>query len=126
MADKPVTEAPWMLKHNGKYYLLYSGGSPDTIHYAIGYALSDSPLGPFRKYAGNPVMKSGNGVFGPGHCAVTKTPDGSLWIVYHQKRDASRGWDRIICIDRLWFDARGALHGKATRSTPQPAPVTGQ
>jgi len=29
---------------------------------------------------------------------------------------------RSICIDPLWFDAGGVLHGKASRGTPEPAP----
>ena len=125
MNPRPITEAPWLLKHKGTYYLLYSGGGPDTEDYSIGYATAKSPLGPFSKYPGNPIMKKGKGVFGPGHCAVVQTPDGRLWMVYHQKKDASRGWDRIICIDALWFDDKGVLHGEATRSEPRPAPFTG-
>ncbi len=121
---RPITEAPWMLKHLGTYYLLYSGGGADTEDYAIGYATSKSPTGPFVKYSGNPIMKKGDGVFGPGHCSVIRTPDGRLWMIYHQKKDASKGWDRIICIDPIWFDDRGVLHGKATRSVPQFSPIT--
>ncbi len=124
MKHRPITEAPWVLRHRGTYYLLYSGGSPDSADYAIGYATAKNPLGPFSKYRGNPIMKQHNGVFGPGHCAVIETPDGKLWMVYHQKKDASGGWDRIICIDRIWFDEKGVLHGEATRGTPQTAPFT--
>jgi len=119
-----ITEAPWMIKHNGTYYLLYSGGSADTRHYAVGYATAKSPAGPFIKYPGNPVVKEGDGIFGPGHVSVTKDRAGTLWMVYHQQKDETRGWNRIICIDRLWFDEQGVLHVKPTRSTPQPAPVT--
>lgn len=120
----PLTEAPWMLKHRGVYYLLYSGGGADTEHYATGYATSKNPVEPFKKYSGNPILKRGNGVFGPGHVSVTKDHDGKLWMVYHQQKDSTRGWNRVICIDPLWFDDKGILHGKATRTTPQPAPVT--
>ncbi len=119
----PITEAPWMLKHNGMYYLLYSGGSADSENYAIGYATAKSPIGPFIKYSGNPIVKKGKGIFGPGHVSVTEDIDGTLWMVYHQQKNESPGWNRIICIDRLWFDDKGILHTKATRSTPQPAPV---
>jgi xylan 1,4-beta-xylosidase len=124
MKERPIAEAPWMLKRGGTYYLLYSGGGADTADYAIGYATAKSPIGPFSKYPGNPVMKKGNGVFGPGHCAVTKSQDGRLWMIYHQKRDSSKGWDRIICIDPIWFDDKGVLHGKATRSVSQQKPFT--
>ncbi len=119
----PVTEAPWMLKHDGTYYLLYSGGGANTADYAIGYATAKSPVGPFTKFRANPLVKRGPGVFGPGHCSVTKDRAGNLWMVYHQKTDGTRGWERIICLDRLWFDAKGLLHGRATRGTPEPAPV---
>jgi beta-xylosidase len=117
-----LTEAPWMLKHNGVYYLLYSASGADSQEYAIGYATAPSPLGPFTKYYGNPIMKKGGNIFGPGHCSVTTTPDGQLWIVYHQQKSSSRGWNRIICIDPLWFDEQGVLHGKATRRLALPVP----
>ncbi len=124
ITNVPVTEAPWLLKHRGVYYLLYSGGSADTEHYAIGYATAKNPLGPFTKYPGNPIIQKGHGVFGPGHGSVTQDREGKLWLVYHQQRDKTPGWNRIICIDPLWFDEKGVLHGKASRATSQPAPVT--
>jgi len=117
-----LTEAPWMLKHRGAYYLLYSAGGADTQDYAIGYATAESPIGPFTKYGGNPIIHKGDNIFGPGHCSVTKSSDGQLWMVYHQQKTGSRGWNRIICIDPLRFDDQGILHGKATRALPMPAP----
>ncbi len=122
--ERPVTEAPWMIKHQGVYYLLYSGGSANSEHYSIGYATAINPLGPFTKYRGNPIVHEGNGIFGPGHASVVRDEAGKLWMVYHQQKDETRGWNRIICIDPLWFDDEGVLHGKATRSILQPAPVT--
>jgi len=122
--DVPVTEAPWMIKHKGVYYLLYSGGSADSEDYAIGYATAKNPRGPFTKYRGNPVVHKGDGVFGPGHVSVIRDQAGQLWMVYHQQKDETRGWNRIICIDPLWFDRKGVLHGKASRLTSRPAPVT--
>jgi len=117
-----LTEAPWMLKHRGAYYLLYSAGGADSQDYAIGYASATSPLGPFSKYSGNPIIKKGDSIFGPGHCSVTKSSDGQLWMVYHQQKNGSRGWNRIICIDPLRFDEKGILRGRPSRATPRPAP----
>ena len=118
-----LTEAPWLLKHNNVYYLLYSASGADTQDYAIGYATAKSPLGPFTKHSGNPIIQKGGNIFGPGHCSVTKTRDGQLWMVYHQQKNGLRGWNRIICIDPLWFDEQGGLHGKATRAISRPAPA---
>jgi len=117
-----VTEGPWMLKHKNKYYLLYSGTGASTLNYAIGYATAKKPTGPFKKYSGNPIVKRGNGVLGPGHGCVVKDSSNNLWSVYHQQKDGSRDWNRFVCIDPLWFDNKGILHGKVTRGTPQPAP----
>ena len=112
-----------MLKHNKTYYLLHSGYGANTEHYAVGYATADNPMGPFTKNPGNPIIKPGAGIYGPGHGSVTKDSAGNLWHVYHQKKGPAIGWDRFICIDPLWFDPNGILHGKATRAKPQPAPI---
>ncbi len=118
-----VTEGPWMLKHQGTYYLLYSGTGANSLNYAIGYATSKSPTGPFIKHPGNPIVQRNDDAFGPGHGCVVKDGAGKLWSVYHQQKDDTKPWNRFICIDPLWFDDKGVLHGKATRGKPQPAPV---
>jgi beta-xylosidase len=117
-----VTEGPWMLKHRGLYYLMYSGSGADGPDYAIGYATADSPMGPFARHAGNPIAKRGGGIFGPGHHCVIAGPDRRLWMVYHQKEDDQVNWKRFVAIDPLWFDNQGVIHVKTTRNTPQPGP----
>lgn len=118
-----VTEGPWMLKHDGTYYLLYSGTGASSLDYAIGYATATSPTGPFVKHADNPIVSRGNGALGPGHGCVVEDGRGNLWSVYHQQKDGTRPWNRFLCIDPLWFDKQGVLHGKATRGGTQPAPA---
>jgi len=115
-----VTEGPWMLKHAGRYYLVYSGSGADGPDYAVGYATSSSPGGPFEKYAGNPIIARGPNVFGPGHGCVVRDRDGSLWHVYHQKKYDNIGWSRFVCLDPLWLDEQGVLHGRATRGSSAP------
>jgi beta-xylosidase len=117
-----VTEGPWMLKHGGRYYLMYSGSGADGPDYAIGYATAASPLGPFGKHPGNPIARRGQGVFGPGHHAVVTGPDGRLWMVYHQQNSEKVGWDRFLALDPLWFDEGGVLRARTTRGTWEPAP----
>ena len=117
-----VTEGPFMLKHKGLYYLMYSGSGADGPDYAIGYATANSPLGPFTKYPGNPIAKRGNGVFGPGHHSVVTGPDGKLWMLYHQQNGEEIGWKRFLALDPIWFDDQGVLHAKTTRDTDEAAP----
>lgn len=114
-----VTEGPWMLKHQDLYYLMYSGSGTASPEYAIGYATSKSPMGPFIKYKNNPIAKQGNGVFGPGHHCVIDGPDGQLWMVYHQQNSEKTNWNRFIAIDPIWFDDKGVIHAKTTRGTDE-------
>lgn len=117
-----VTEGPWMIKRSRLYYLLYSGSGADTPDYAVGYATSTSPLGPFTRAEHNPILRRADGLFGPGHGCAIRDGDGQWWFVYHQKRTARREWDRFICIDPLRFDEQGRLHGRATRGEMVPSP----
>ncbi len=117
-----VTEGPFMLKHNGTYYLTYSGTGADSPNYGIGYATSKSPTGPFVKYAGNPIAHRGGNVLGPGHHCIVTGPDGKLWLIYHQKWNADRNFHRFLAIDPIWFDAEGVLHTRLSRDTEEPAP----
>ena len=118
-----VTEGPFLLKRQDTYYLMYSGTGADSPDYGVGYATSKAPTGPFTKHPQNPIISRGGGVFGPGHGCVVEDAKGAPWHVYHQQRGEKRGWNRFLCIDPLWFDEKGVLHGRATRGTPQPAPA---
>ncbi len=118
-----VTEGPFILKRNGIYYLMYSGTGADSPNYGLGYATSKSPLGPFVKYKGNPVVQRTDTIYGPGHHAVIEGPDKKLWMIYHQKRTTETSFKRYLALDPLWFDENGVIHAKVTKGTDEPAPV---
>lgn len=52
----PIAEGPTVIKHNGTYYLIYSANHFMSTDYAVGYAVSSSPLGPWKKTEDNPVI----------------------------------------------------------------------
>ena len=102
--DGSVTEGPFILKHNGVYYLTYSGTGYESPDYAVGYATSDSPLGTYTRYSGNPILSRTETFNGPGHHCFTTSPDGSeRMIVYHVHNTTSNVHPRKICIDRARF-----------------------
>lgn len=99
-----VAEGPFMLKHKGKYYLTYTANDYRSQDYAVGYAVSDSPLGPFVKYEGNPILKKDGIFYGPGHHSFTCSSDGrQLLIVYHVHHDENNVHPRLTCVDRAYF-----------------------
>lgn len=118
-----VTEGPWIIKRNQTYYLLYSGSGANTPDYAVGYATSSSPTGPFTRSPGNPIVHRSNSIFGPGHGCAIRDDAGQWWHIYHQKRNDKVEWDRFICLDPLSFDGEGNLTGTSSRNTPRRAPV---
>ena len=114
-----------MLKHNHKYYLMYSANFYASRDYSVGYAVAERPLGPYTKAAHNPILFSSNSeISGPGHNSVIASPDrGELFIVYHIHTDPDRpSGERQVCIDRMGFREDGSLYVNGPTNTPQNIP----
>lgn len=119
-----VNEGPWMLKQDGTYYLFYSGGSGQTRHYSIGYATAPTPLGPFTKFRGNPVITGTESLYGPAHGSFTMDQTGQWWHLYHQKTDPEVSWRRFVCIDPLdYHPETGTFSGVPTKGVERAGPV---
>ena len=110
------TEGSFIIKKDGLYYMMYSANFFGGQDYAVGYAVSDSPLGPFRKSEDNPVLEKntqdGGLVSGVGHNSITWSKDGrQLYCVYHG-RTAATGGERVVFIDRMEIrDGHLIVHG---------------
>ena len=118
-------EGSFVIKHNDTYYMTYSANHYADPFYGIGYATSDSPLGPWIKSMKNPIvsMDSITGVYGPGHNSITTSPDGTeLFMVYHA-HESLKDKRRTVNIDRLQFDEDGNLRIIGPTRTQQPLPA---
>lgn len=108
-ARNRCNEGATVLKHNGRYYMTYSGNDTGYEHYGIGVQVAESPLGPWVKYDNNPIMTTDleKGISSPGHNSIVTAPDGNMYIVYHRHADPDApkpSWDRVLCIDKLYFE----------------------
>lgn len=82
--SNPIMEGPTVVKLEGKYYLFYSANHFQSVDYAVGYAVADSPWGPWEKYEGNPILhRSLVGENGSGHGDLFFSPQGEPYYVYH-------------------------------------------
>lgn len=103
--ESGTNEGPVMVKHNGKYYLTYSGNGYASQMYSVHQAVGDSPLGTFTKLdasEGNPILAGNSLGFVMGtahHCLVDK--EGELYIVYHRHNSIYKYNGRSLCADRL-------------------------
>lgn len=104
-------EGPDILKHDGKYYLFYSGGFYGDSTYSMGYAVADVPLGPYAKYENNPIIQSTDDTSGPGNNSFFYSLDGKeLYTCYHTHTNKILGGgDRKVTIDRCGFRKDGTF-----------------
>jgi len=123
------TEAPYLVKHNGRYYMTYSNGRWFDDSYNVQYATSTSPTGPWT-YGGS-VLSSDANRFGPGHHSITQFPGcDDYYIVYHRYQDKTYK-TRIVAIDHLTFNNDGSIqkvnmtsYGVAPRPAGSACPVS--
>lgn len=80
--ESPWIEGPWMVKHNGKYYLQYAAIGLEFSSYSHGVYVSDSPMGPFKYSQHNPLtFKTSGYVRGAGHGSTFKDKNGQFWTI---------------------------------------------
>ncbi|MDR2202323.1 MAG: glycoside hydrolase family 43 protein [Clostridiales bacterium] len=93
-------EAPFVIKHAGKYFLTYSGNCFDDPRYGIGLATAATPLGPFVKSSKNPILSQAQGDFsGPGHHCFFRDRSGALMAAFHIHTDpAAPSGNRRLCL----------------------------
>lgn len=103
--DCEIAEGPFVIKHNGIYYLSYSANHTRCKDYAVGYATSDSPLGPFKKSENNPILHRFDDITGTGHHSFMPTDDENKYIcVYHcHGGDISGFKPRKVCLAEAVF-----------------------
>ena len=133
--EKGLVEAPWMLKRDGTYYLIYSGAFIGTdFSYGIGVAKSKTLTGLFERDAANPILHSNDRYGGPGHGAFVEDSSGELFHLYHARDKQSpadpwaqpRGKGRIQLLDHVvWKDGWPTFAGDSPSTTPQTAPKLG-
>lgn len=107
------TEGSFAFTYNDKIYMMYSANFFGGEHYAVGYAVSGDPLGPFVKAENNPVLEkntgSGGEVTGTGHNMVFRSKDDQkMYTVYHG-RTQKTGNKRVVFFDEVNIDEQGLL-----------------
>ncbi|HMI05830.1 MAG TPA: glycoside hydrolase family 43 protein [Pedobacter sp.] len=87
----PVTEGPTVIKHDGLYYLIYSANDFRSKDYAVGYATARSPVGPWKKYSGGPIISREKLKYnGTGHGDLFKDKSGNYRYVMHTHYSSSK------------------------------------
>lgn len=95
------TEAPWIHKKDGHYFLSYAIGFPERIAYAI----SDNPSGPFIY---KDILNELAGNSNTNHQSIIEYKD-QWYFIYHNGGIQTDGgsYSRSVCIDKLDFNEEG-------------------
>src|SRR5690606_25800837 len=97
------TEAPWIHKHKGKYYLTYATEFPEKI----AYAMADNIQGPYE-YKG--ILNEIAGNSNTNHQSIVKFK-GQWYFIYHNGGINTDGgsYSRSVCIDRMEYNEDGTI-----------------
>ncbi len=116
-----LVEGPFVWEVDGLFHLFYSGNAYASAEYAVGHAVSDSPLGPFEKDQA-PVLTSNDVAAGPGHNSIFARGD-RVWMVYHAWSPDAIGADypgRTMWLSEVTFDGRSVSVVPPTVDYPTP------
>lgn len=106
-----IAEGPSILKKDGVYYMIYSANHFQSPKYGVGYATSSSPLGPWKKYSGNPIMQADEaaGLVGTGHGAPFASKQGGYKYIFHTHWNKDAINPRISYIKDLTISEEGVI-----------------
>lgn len=116
-------EGVWMLKHNGTYYLTFTGPGTAAGTYAIGAYKGNSPLGNFEYQENNPVLRKITGVVpGAGHGSIVEGPNNTLWAFVTSVVGNYHVFERRVGLFPVGLDQNKDLVAFPSRDIPQWAP----
>ena len=92
-------EAPYVMKIDGKYHLMYSSGNWTDGSYCVKAGVAGDPISGFTYYAD--VLKAAEIADGPGHNSAFCFK-GQWYVAYHRRTIGDTNpHHRRLCIDRL-------------------------
>lgn len=105
-----VNEGPQVAIRNDVINLVYSASGSWTDDYCLGLITASTAsdlMNPASwKKRDCPILRSGNGLYAPGHHSFTKSPDGTEdWIVYHAAKFSGAGWNREVRLQPFEWNA---------------------
>lgn len=108
---KPFIEGPWMMKHNGTYYLEYGAPGTQWNVYADGVYTSKNPLGPFEYAPYNPISyKPGGFLKGSGHGSTVKDNNGNYWHFATMAISVNFKYERRLGMYPAGFENNGQMY----------------
>ena len=98
----PFTEAPWIHKHNGKYYLTYASEWPEKIAYAV----ADHIEGPYETKG---IISEIAGNSNTTHPAIVNFKGQWIFISHNGGLPTGTSYSRSIVAEPMEYNADGSI-----------------
>ena len=99
ITPKDYVEAPYVMKIDGKYHLMYSSGNWENGTYMVKAGVSDTLFDTFEFY--DDILKTSEIADGPGHNSEFYFK-GQHYVAYHRRIIGDNdGNHRLLCVDKL-------------------------
>ena len=99
ITPKDYVEAPYVMKIDGKYHLMYSSGNWENGTYMVKAGVSDTLFDTFEFY--DDILKTSEIADGPGHNSAFYFK-GQHYVAYHRRIICDNdGNHRLLCVDKL-------------------------
>jgi hypothetical protein len=123
--DRRWEEGSTTFKLGRAYYLTYSANNWESPSYGVGYATAPSPLGPFKKYAGNPILSQDPsiGMYSTGHGSLALSPDRREMYYVHHGRPTPDAGQRRLYTERMTASGGVLDIDQSTSDRPVPSGV---
>ena len=101
-AAHPFTEAPWVHKYNGKYYLTYASEWPEKIAYAMADQIGGpyKPVGIISEIAGNSNTT---------HPAIVNFKGQWIFFSHNGGLPDGTGYSRSVIAEPMYYNADGTI-----------------
>ena len=103
MGSNVYTEAPWLYKRAGKYYLFFATNWREEM----AYAMADEPMG---RYDYKQTIMPPTATSNTNHPSVIDFGDKTYFIYHNGALPHGSGFRRSVCIQELKFDENGYVY----------------
>lgn len=96
------TEAPWLYKRGGIYYLIYASGFPESIH----YSMAESAGGSWKAQGVVMPLERGSNT---NHPAIVDYKGHSYFFYHNDALPGGHSYCRSVCVEEFKYEADGRI-----------------
>ena len=115
--ENRLIEAPQLVEHDGRYYLIFTGNASNNPASGIGVATCAGPRGPCTDSRTAPLIATNTQGPGPGEESIF-ADGGAEWLIYSPNAIFGQYIFRLVAVARIGFGPSGPYIGQFDGAVP--------